>query len=108
MARIILISPGQNLASFAVAGALITVAGVSVDCAELQADTPQTVEIRDNADGPGIGGDGAYLAQIAIPGRAYVETESDTEVDVGGNPLIVREALPLDPNAIAVTLWPTA
>lgn len=108
MARILLISPGLPLANFSVAGALITVAGVSVDCDVLQQDTPQIVEVRDNADGPGIGGDGAYLAQISIPARAYAETESATEVDADGNPLIVREALPIDPNAIAVTLWPTA
>ncbi|MFY9328505.1 MAG: hypothetical protein WAO76_10865 [Georgfuchsia sp.] len=107
MARITLQSPGLPVANFAVAGALITVAGVSVDCAALQADTPQTVEIRHNADGPGIGGEGAYLAHIHIPAKAYTETESSTEVDDNGNPVIVRAALPLDVNAIAVTLWPT-
>lgn len=107
MARITLQSPGLPVADFAVVAAVITVAGINVDCAALQADTAQTIEVRHNADGPGIGGDGAYLAHIHIPAKAYTETESSTEVDDGGNPVIVRDALPLDPNAIAVTLWPT-
>lgn len=107
MAQITLQSPGLPVADFSVSGSVITVSGISVDCVALQMDTPQTIEVRKNDKGPGIGGKGAYLAHVHIPARAYVEIESSTELDANGNPQIVREALPLDPNAIAVTLWPT-
>jgi hypothetical protein len=46
MPQIILQSPGQPVADFSVSGALITVAGVTVDCAAEEADTAKTVEIR--------------------------------------------------------------
>lgn len=103
MAQITLKQPGQPVADFAVSGAVITVAGVTVDCAERQLDTSVQIEIR-TADGGAIeGGDGAYLAQIMIPARRYDEVPGETEED----PVEIVPA-PLDPNAIEIVLWPTA
>lgn len=103
MAQITLKQPGQPVADFAVSGAVITVAGVTVDAVERQLDTSVLVEIR-TADGGAIeGGDGAYLAQIMIPARRYDEMPGETEED----PVEIVPA-PLDPNAIEIVLWPTA
>lgn len=99
MAQILLKQPGQPVADFAVAGAVISIAGIIVDCAERQNNGTVNVEIRRNADGAGVGGSGAYLAQIAIPARRYAMVEADR----GESPV----AVPLDPNAIEITLWPT-
>ena len=99
MAQILLKQPGQPVADFSIIGTIITVAGVSIDCAERQNDGTVNVEIRSHAGGAGEGGNGAYLAQIAIPARRYAMVQSDT----GARPAAVA----LDPNAIEITLWPT-
>lgn len=110
MPQIILKQPGQPVADFAVAGASVTVDGVSVDCAARQLDVDVAVEIRRNSTGPSEGGNGAYLAQISIPARRYtpvkvINAENDS---VMGPSSATQEPLPLDPNAVQVTLWPTA
>ena len=99
MAQILLKQPGQSVADFSVAGTVITIAGIVVDCASRQNDGTVNVEIRRNANGAGEGGNGAYLAQIAIPARRYAM------VEIGEKERHV--AIPLDPNAIEITLWPT-
>lgn len=104
MAQIILKTPGQPVADFSVSAATVIVAGIAIDCAERQRDTAVTIEIRNNGGTPAEGGDGAYVAQIAIPARCFEEHEIDDEE---GNLTVLRDALPLDPNAIEVTLWPT-
>lgn len=109
MARIELKQPGQSVADFSVNGAVITVAGVVVDSQALQQDTTEIVEVRRSASGTHMGGDGAYVAQIEIPARVYAK--ADQAVDGEEEPAAVpaeAEAHPLDPNAILVTLWPTA
>ena len=109
MPQIILKQPGQPVADFAFTGTTVTVAGVSVDCAHRQMDVAVAVEIRRNASGPGEGGNGAYLAQIAIPSRRYTLAETISAEGKGdGPPTVTQEAVPLDPNAVQVTLWPTA
>lgn len=110
MPQIILKQPGQPVADFAVSGATVTVAGVSVDCAARQLDVAVGVEIRRNTTGPSEGGNGAYLAQITIPARRYtLATTISTENDrVMGLSSATQEPVPLDPNAVQVTLWPTA
>lgn len=95
---------GQRVSDFAVLGAQVTVSGVTVDCAEHQQDIGVLLEIRANNSGPGLGGDGAYLAQIEIPARRYHTLESNGEEGGQGEG---KEALPLDPAAVIVTLWPT-
>ncbi len=103
MPQIVLKQPGQPVADFSVSGCIVTVAGVTIDCAARQLDTAVTVELRANETGPSEGGNGAYLAQIDIPARRYIDVDG---VDPEGEPTVLREAIPLDPNAITITLWP--
>lgn len=94
--------PGQPVADFSIVGAEVTVSGITINCLDRQEDSSVIIEIRKNAGGAGEGGDGAYLAQIEIPARQYIEIPGDTEEEQ-----MTREAVPLDPHAISVTLWPT-
>ncbi|MCY1416331.1 hypothetical protein D3C76_513550 [compost metagenome] len=103
MAQIKLLQPGQPVADFAVNGTKITIAGVIVDAAELQSDSRELVEIRSNGNGAQVGGTGAYLAHIEIPPAQYAEAA----LGENGEQLAAPERLPLDPNVIVVTLWPT-
>lgn len=98
---------GQPVADFSVSGTNVTVAGVAIDCAARQQDVAVTVEVRQNLGGPSEGGNGAYLAQIEIPARRY-ETNTIPAEGEDEQPTEVSEPLPLDPNAVVVTLWPTA
>lgn len=111
MARIELKQPGQSVANFSVDGALITVEGIAVDCQALQQDTTEIVEVRRSASGIHLGGDGAYVAQIEIPARVYLQRDlavaGDTQ-EGEAQPVAPDEAVPLDANAILITLWPTA
>lgn len=104
MPQIHLKQPGQAVADFAVNGAIVTVAGVEVDCAARQLDTSVAIEVRANSGIASEGGNGAYLAQILIPARRYQDVSS---VDAEGKDVVLREAIALDPNAVSVTLWPT-
>ncbi|MDO8031917.1 hypothetical protein O3297_00685 [Janthinobacterium sp. SUN128] len=72
MPQIVLKQPGQPVAEFAFTGAIVTVAGVVIDCAARQLDTDVAIEIRNNRGDPGEGGNGAYLAQISIPARRFM------------------------------------
>lgn len=96
---------GQPVADFAVSGALVTIAGVVIDTASRESDIAVVVEVRENADGPGEGGNGAYLAQIEIPARRYVthHVPGDTEDEP---PTETREPAEFDPDSVVVTLWP--
>jgi len=119
MPQIILKQPGQPVASFAIDGATITVAGHTVDCAQRQRDTAQTVEVRWINGTAAEGDSGPYLAQIDIPARRY-ELRAAPDADPAnpdGGPVTgtagsaaqaTREPMPLDPNSIVVTLWPFA
>ena len=95
---------GQPVVNFSVQGTVIDVSGVTIDTAERQEDIPTTIEIRNNGGQVGEGGDGAYLAQIYIPDRQYVESES---YDESGNMQLLRSQIPLDHNSVKVTLWPS-
>lgn len=114
MSRIVLIQPGQPVANFSINGTVISVGGYSVDAAERQADTAIRVEIR-LLNGTATEGDaGAYLAFIDIPAREYVDLPAATPADETsglpgsfGHATTTRQAVPLDPNAVVVTLWPT-
>lgn len=110
MPQIILKQPGQPVAEFAFAGTIVTVAGVSIDCAQRQLDVAVAVEIRSNQIGASEGGNGAYLAQITIPARRYsiVEVANEEGGDGIAKVSSLRQQAPLDPNAVQVTLWPTA
>lgn len=110
MARIVVIDPGQSVADFSVSGSLITIAGLQVNCEALQEDVVKRVEVRRNAGRAEIGGDGAYVAQIEIPARTYTQSASN---ELGGEgeaveAVVSSASVPLDANAILVTLWPYA
>lgn len=105
MPQIHLMQPGQPVADFSIAGTVVAVAGVSVDAAAVQADASVIVEIHHNGESAQIGGDGAYLAHIEVPPAEYSESLIDEE---SGEVIVPSERLPLDPNTIKVTLWPTA
>ncbi|WP_319557890.1 hypothetical protein [Thiomicrorhabdus sp.] len=99
--------PGQPVANFGFNSTSITVNSLTIDCAEHQADSKVTVEIRDVNGVASVGDTGAYLAVIEIPAKTYTEVdtgETDPETE---QPIFESVAEPLDPNAIAITLWPT-
>lgn len=98
--------PGQPVADFSIAGAVITVAGVAVNTAEREADDTKTIEIRAKDGSAHEGGTGAFLAQIEIPARRYTETEGEEDPDTG-EPTIVLTPVEFDPNRVSLTLWPT-
>ena len=104
MPQIKLMQPGQPVADFAVSGTQITVAGVTVDAIEYQAEFGTTIEIRHNGANAQVGGDGAYLANIEVPPVQYSAPVYSDE----GELITSAERLPLDPNTLAITLWPTA
>lgn len=107
MPQIQLKQPQQPVAEFSVAGSIVTVAGVVVDCASRQADASAVIEIRRNSGVAEEGGAGAYLAHIEIPAKTYHEEESDTASEGGEEPGTVQVADPLNPDAVVITLWPT-
>jgi len=105
--QIRLMHPGQPVADFAISGAIVTIAGLPIDCAERQQDVSVLVEIRDE-DGVAVeGGDGPYLAHIQIPSRRYAPAIAPQNDDEEGGGSDTGNPLPLDPNAVIVTLWPT-
>ncbi|WMC11778.1 hypothetical protein PU634_05265 [Oceanimonas pelagia] len=111
MPQINLKQSGSPVADFAVSGNMVTVAGLSIDCAARQEDTAVTIEIRAHKGEVVEGGqDGAYLAHIHIPARTYTEVpaEGGEEGLDGEQPQSERVADPLDHNAVVVTLWPVA
>lgn len=105
MPQINLIHPGQPVSDFSTVGTVVAVAGVSVDAASVQGDSTTIVEIRHNGAAAQIGGEGAYLAHIEVPPAQYSLPIFDEE---SGALIGAPERLPLDPNTIIITLWPTA
>lgn len=107
MARILLKQPGQTVADFAVAGAAVTVAGLTIDTAQRETDGAVTVEIRTLDGVVREGGHGHFLAQIEIPARLYTQTEGEPDAETG-LPRIMQTPVPFDPRRVSVTLWPAA
>lgn len=107
-------SIGQPVSDFSVSGATITVSGKLIDCSIHQADTETSLNVVKMSDGkievnPKKGGYG--LAIITIPAKTYqskpaLDVDGNPVLDMNGSPSVTREPNPLDPNAIAVTLWP--
>lgn len=92
-----LIEPTSPVADFSVSGTKVSFCGLEIDCAERQSDSSTLIEIRIKNGVIEETDQGAYLAQIHIPPRKYIETSGDES----------PEPLPLDPNSITVTLWPS-
>lgn len=101
-------APEQGVPDFSVSGSLVTVAGVTVDCAARLEDGAVHVEIRTQGGNAYEGSDGAYAAVIVIPGRRYEEVERTEGEGEEAKTVIDRNPLPLDPNAVIVKLWPFA
>ncbi len=108
MARINLMRPGAPTAPFSVNGAVVSVAGVDIDCAAEQQDSDVIIEVRDNGGKVEIGGSGSYLAIIRVPARKYENRDVGVVDPVTGEAVMERAALPLDRNEVVVTLWPWA
>ncbi|MBI5917797.1 MAG: hypothetical protein HY849_00260 [Nitrosomonadales bacterium] len=109
MAHITLQSLGQPVADFGVSGMTIAIAGTQIDCAALQEDGQVLLNIvRDKSGSVRINpeGGGACLAIIRIPAKQYHEADGEPDPHTG-EPTRIRAAVPLDPNAIDVELWPT-
>ncbi|MGL5947877.1 MAG: hypothetical protein ACRCYV_02290 [Aeromonas sp.] len=110
MAQIMLQHAGQSVPDFSVSGAVVTVAGMAIDCCERQADESVIIEVRYVKGVVVEGGmEGAYLAQIAIPARSYRYAAATAPFDVEGASSMLGEMripVPLDCHAIAITLWP--
>lgn len=104
MPQIKLMQSGQPVADFACSGTQVTVAGVTVDVAEHQSESGETIEIRKNGAVAQVGGDGAYLAHIQVPPAQFTEPVHAED----GALIAPAQRLPLDPNTIVITLWPTA
>lgn len=104
MPQIKLMQPSQPVADFAVLGTQVTVAGVTVDAADHRSDSVAIIEIRHNGAAAQVGGDGAYLAHIEVPPVQY----SEAVLGDDGEQITPALPLPLDPNTIVITLWPTA
>lgn len=104
MPQIKLMQPSQPVADFAVSGTQVTVAGVMVDAADHQSDAGEVIEIRQVGGVAQVGGDGAYLAHIQVPPAKY------SDPGYGDESVLITPAqrLPLDPNTLVITLWPTA
>ena len=97
MAIIRNILSGAPAPDFAVSGSTITVKGLEIDCAAHYAAGVKMIEVRGDANGNAVlGGDGPFIAVIEIPGLRFLDGED------------VPVMVPLDPNAVTITLWPAA
>lgn len=90
---------------FSIAEGVVTVAGVVIDCAERQGDSQTVIDIRQHQGAAQEGGSGYQLASLRIPPRQYLEVEGEPAME-GEEPDTTREAQPLDPRQVEVTIWP--
>lgn len=94
-----------GVADFAIAAGLVTVAGITIDCAARQEDGEQHIELRQANGVVAESASGAYVAILVVPARRYRE---EPITDDEGNPAVQLVPEPLDPNAVVVKLWPFA
>lgn len=86
-------------------GSVITVAGELIDCAAAQGASEIIIDVRRDSNGHvRLGGAGYQLASVAIPPRQY-EAVATGNVDDSGDPIYEQQPIPLDPDAVLVTLW---
>lgn len=90
---------------FSIAEGIVTVASVVIDCAERQGDSQTVIDIRQHQGIAQEGGGGYQLASIRIPPRRYQEVEGEP-LEGEEEPSTLREAQPLDPRQVEVTIWP--
>lgn len=96
--------PGPH-PDFAIAGSVVTVGNLSIDCAERQGDIQTVIDLRRAGGAIREGGDGHQVASIHIPPRRYEMVETAEADDGEDGPGEARQALPLDPNEVLVTIW---
>lgn len=88
-----------------VSGSVVTVGEVAVNCEERQDESAVLIDLRQDRGGPVTeGGEGRQVASVYIPPRRYEEVETG-ETDDEDNPVMSREAVPLDCDHVLVTLW---
>lgn len=102
-----MLQAGAPTAPFSLTATGVTFGDVSIDFAAAQQDTAAEIVVRKTAGGFTTSGNGPIVAIVRIPARQYVETEGGTD-PMSGAPAVMREALPLDPNAVTIELWPFA
>lgn len=103
--QIKLMAPALPVTDFSINAATVIVGGVTIDTSARQQDTATNIEIRNNGGTIAEGGSGAYVAQIDIPARRYTSVQVPAQGSAA--PTTTQQAVPLDPNAVVVTLWPT-
>ena len=87
---------------FSTNAAIVTIGTVEIDTDARQDDSDVVIDVFYKAGTYGEDVAGAFAAQIKIPARRYVESLS---VDEQENEITIREPLPLDSNAVEVTIW---
>lgn len=88
-----------------VSGSVVTVGEVTVNCEERQDESAVMIDLRQEKSGPVTeSGGGRQVASVYIPPRRYQEVATG-ETDDEGNEVVSREAVPLDPDQVLVTLW---
>jgi len=88
-----------------VAGSVVTVGEVAVNCEERQDEAAVLIDLRQDRGGPVTeGGEGRQVASVYIPPRRYAEVDTGETADEV-NPVVSREAVPLDCDQVLVTLW---
>lgn len=108
MPFVTMIQPGAPVAPISIQPDRLTVGDLTVDFAAAQEDAAVEVVIRKSASGFALDGDGAIVAIVRIPAKAYVEQDTGEADPITGQPRIERVAQPLDLNAVSVELWPYA
>lgn len=112
MATITLMGPGPHH-DIATRGTTIQIGDIPLDCVALQQNSDVTIDVF-SADGQlSLQGPGAFAANVRIPARRWEDVTTEP-VDEGSTDSIdsadsiKSNPLPLDPNAIEITLWPKA
>ena len=105
MARLEMMGSGP-CADFSISGTVVSVGNASVDCASLQSDHEMIVDICSDGQGGFVVGaqaGKAYVLSCIVPPRRYQYVQ-DGEDENG--PIMVPEAIPLNPADIVVKVWP--
>ena len=89
---------------FSIEGNKIKVGNIQIDCAQLQSDSENIIDICDDGSGNLIVGKRkAFVMNIIIPPKKYQEVQSEDE---NGEPVLQQQPIPLEPSDITIKLWP--
>lgn len=102
--RYTLMGPGPHV-DLGISGTTAVVGGqVTIDCAARQRDHQVVIDVRDTNGVLAEGAGNAFVCSFIIPPKTYIETES-SETGADGQPLVVRQPVPLEGDAIEARLW---